>query len=187
MSTPPISSRLTELFRAYRIACNPRYADSLAGCGLKQDEPIWGFDFVEFSQDTYRPILGGDCALIVPVFDDGVLDDLVACRLADRRIATRYGAARALGEAQVDRAILRKTRLSLYSDPLRWLVNGRRGAVVLDWNQAGRLLHGVKSIGCDSAALARRVDAAMGVDRRQRLSRKNAFSNSPASRSAMPG
>ena len=187
MSTPPVSSRLTELFRAYRIACNPRYADSLAACGLKQDGPIWGFDFVEFSHLTYRPVLGGDCAVIVPVFDDGVLADLVACRITDRRIATRYGAARALGENRVDLAILRKTRLPLYSDPLRRLVNGRRGAVVLDWNQAGRLLHGVKSIGCDSAALAHRVDAAMDADRRQRLLRKNAFSNSPASRSAMPG
>jgi hypothetical protein len=187
MSTPPVSSRLTELLRAYRIARDPRYAESLAACGLKQDGPIWGFDFVEFSRLTYRPVLGGDCALIVPAFDDGVLADLVACRITDRRIATRYGAARALGENEVDRAILRKTRLPLYSDPLRWLVNDRRGAVVLDWSQTGRLLDGVKSIGCDSAALAHRVDAALGAARHQRLSRKNVLSNSPASRSAIPG
>ncbi len=159
MPTPPLPSRLRELLQAYRIACDPRYKDSLAACSLTHTGPIWGFDFVEFSRLTYQPVLGGDCALIVPVFDDGVLADLVACRIADRQIATRYGIARALGEDWIDLAVLRRTRLPLYSDPLRWLMSGRRGAVILDWSQAGFLLDGLEGITCDSPALANRVHA----------------------------
>jgi hypothetical protein len=159
MPMPRLSSRMRELLQAYRIACDPRYRDDLAACGLKQGGPIWGFDFVEFSRLIYQPAPGGDCALIVPVFDDGKLIDLVACRPTDYRIATRHGIARALGENWIDLAVLHRARLPLYSDPLRWLMNGRRGAVVLDWSQAGFLFDGLEGITCDSPALANRVHA----------------------------
>jgi hypothetical protein len=45
---------------------------------------------------------------------------------------------------------MHRARLPLYSDPLRWLMNGRRGAVVLDWSQAGFLFDGLEGITCDS-------------------------------------
>jgi hypothetical protein len=41
---------------------------------------------------------------------------------------------------------MHRARLPLYSDPLRWLMNGRRGAVVLDWSQAGFLFDGLEGI-----------------------------------------
>lgn len=151
---------MRELLQAYRVARDPRCQDALAACGLAQTGPIWGFDFVEFSGLTYQPLLGADSALIVPVFnDDGLIDDLVACRVTDRRIATRHGLARALGENWIDLAVMRRTRLRLHADPLRWLMNGRYGAVVLDWSRAGFIFDGVEEIICDSPSLANRVHA----------------------------
>ena len=159
MSSPRLSPNLRELLQAFRIARDPQLEDSLAACGLTQGGPIWGFDLVEFSHLTYQPISGGDSALIVPVFEDGRIIDLVACRISDRFTATRHGIARALGEDWIERAVLRKTRLRLHSDPVRWLVNGRYGAVVLDWSQAGFLFDGLEGIVCDSPSLANRVHA----------------------------
>ena len=156
----PLPPLLRELLHASKVAREPRLECVLATLGLAHEGPLWGFDFVEFTGSTYRPLLGGDGALIVPVFDDGLIVDLVACRVIDRRIATRHGAARALGEDWIDRAALNRSRLALFSDPLRWLMAGRRGAVVLDWRQAPLLFDGVEAIACDSPALMRRVDTA---------------------------
>jgi len=152
-----LPSLLRELLRALKVAREPKLQGVIAARGLTHDIPAWGLDFVEFTGLTYRPLLGGDGALIVPVFDEGLMVDLVACRVSDRRTATRHGIARALGENWIDRAILDRTALSLFSDPLRWLMAGRQGAVVLDWHQAPFLFDGLGEITCDSPALANRV------------------------------
>jgi hypothetical protein len=156
----PLPPLLRELLHASKVAREPRLEGVLATLGLTHEAPLWGFDFIEFTGSTYRPLLGGDGALIVPVFDDGLIVDLVACRVVDRRIATRHRAARALGEDWIDLAALNRSRLALFSDPLRWLLAGRRGAVVLDWRQAPFLFGDVDWITCDSPALADRVHAA---------------------------
>jgi hypothetical protein len=156
----PLPPLLRELLHASKVAREPRLEGVIAALGLAHEGPLWGFDFVEFTSPVYRPLLGGDGALIVPVFDDSLIVDLVACRVADRHIATRQGAARALGEDWIDLAALIRSRLALFSDPLRWLMAGRRGAVVLDWRQAPVLFDGIDRITCDSPALASRVHAA---------------------------
>jgi hypothetical protein len=156
----PLPPLLRELLHASKVAREPRLEGVLATLGLAHEGPLWGFDFVEFTGPAYRPLLGGDGALIVPVFDDGLIVDLVACRVIDRRIASRHGAARALGEDWIDRAILHRTPLALFSDPLRWLMAGRRGTVVLDWRKVSFLLNGVEAVACDSPALASRIRAA---------------------------
>jgi hypothetical protein len=156
----PLPPLLHELLHASKVAREPRLEGVIAALGLAHEGPLWGFDFVEFTGPVYRPLLGGDGALIVPAFDDGLIVELVACRVADRHIATRRGAARALGEDWIDLAVLNRSRLTLFSDPLRWLIAGRRGAVVLDWRQAPFLFDGVDRISCDSSALASRVHAA---------------------------
>jgi hypothetical protein len=155
----PLPPLLRELLHASKVAREPRLEGVIGALGLAHEGSLWGFDFVAFTESAYRPLLGGDGALIVPVFDDGLIVDLVACRVADRHIATRHGAARALGEDWIDLAALNRSRLVLFSDPLRWLMAGRRGAVVLDWHQARVLLDGVDRITCDSPALASRVHA----------------------------
>ena len=156
----PLPPLLRELLHASKVAREPRLEGVLATLGLAHEGPLWGFDFLEFTGPTYRPLLGGDGALIMPVFDDGLIVDLVACRVSDRRIATRHGAARALGEDWIDLAALNRSRLALFSDPLRWLMAGRRGAVVLDWRQAPFLFDGIDRITCDSPALVSRVHTA---------------------------
>jgi len=156
----PLPPLLRELLHASKVAREPRLEGVLATLGLTHEGPLWRFDFVDFTGPTYRPLLGGDGALIVPVFDDGLIVDLVACRVIDRRIATRHGAARALGEDWIDRAILHRTPLALFSDPLHWLMAGRHGAVVLDWRKAPFLFDGVEAVACDSPALASRVRSA---------------------------
>jgi hypothetical protein len=170
----PLPPLLCELLQASRVAHEPRLQDILAGLGLVPDGSLWGFDFVDFAAGLYDPRPGGDGALILPAFDGGIVIDLAACRIRDRHVATRYGVARALGEEAIAQAILQRTPLSLLSDPLRWLMAGRRGAVVLDWSQAPPLFDGLEEIACDSPALASRVNAAT-----RRTARLPEISHSP--------
>jgi hypothetical protein len=178
----PLPPLLHELLQALKVAREPRLQGVLAALSLAHDGypcgHAWGFDFVEFQGPVYQPLLGGAGALIVPVFDDGLIVDLAACRVSDRRIATRRGVARALGEDWIDRAVLRRTPLPLFSDPLRWLMAGRQGAVVLNWRQAPFLFDGLDAISCDSPALAARVHAAA----RQMASPPKPFSPSRCAR-----
>ncbi len=148
---------LPELMRAWRCARDPRLAAALAPFNFPAGGPIWGVGGIEISGAHYQPMPEGDGALIVSASRRLRIVDLVACRLKDRRIATRLGTAAVLGEDWLDLARREGMRLPLFSDPLRWLAAGQRGAVILDWYLVPALLDGVPAIGCDSPALARRV------------------------------
>jgi hypothetical protein len=119
---------------------------------------FWGADFIVFSGLTYEPSFEqGEAAAIMPASDEEGLIDLVACRLRDRRIATRRRNARALGEHWIEVALFHHLALPLFADPLRWLANDMRGVVILDWSQIGFVLDGLDAVVCDSPSLAKRV------------------------------
>ena len=157
---PQSSPLLGELNRATRLARDTQLQDALAACHLTTKASSWGLEYVEFHALFYEPSQqAGDAALIVPVLDDGELVDLVACRLSDRRIATRCGNARVLGGEWIDAAVEKGWLLPLHSDPCGWLCNGRRGAVIVDWSRASAILDGVEALVCTSRSLAARVHA----------------------------
>jgi hypothetical protein len=151
------SPLLRELIRADQRRRQPELQDALTACRLANKSLFWGFDAIEISGLSYEPSPAGRSAAIVPVFDDGALIDLAACRLADRRVATRRGIARALGEPSIEVAIDRRVALPLFADPLHWLTGNGAGAVILDWTQTGLLLDGIESVICASRSLAKRV------------------------------
>jgi len=157
---PAMSFLLQELIQAHQRARAPELQACLSACRMLTDGPVWGLDFIAFHALSYEPSPDdGEAALIQQSCEDGLVD-LVACRLRDRRIATRVGNARALGEDWINLAVLQGIRLPLHSDPLRWLVRGRRGAVIVDWWCAASLLDGVMAVTCDCRSLAKRVHAA---------------------------
>ena len=86
-------SLFSELLQAWRTARDPRLAGLLAELGLPAARPTWGLGHVEISGTTYQPLPAGEAALIVAASRQLRIVDLVACRLRDRRIATRLGAA----------------------------------------------------------------------------------------------
>ncbi len=152
-----------EFHQALTLARDPELQDFLTACRRVSEGPDylgrdWGIDFVEFSRAFYQPQRPhGDVALIEPVVENGELFDLVACRLKDRRTATRHGIAGALGEDWIGFCAEDGSRLTLLSDPLTWIRLKRQGAVILDWTQTEFILDGVQSILCDSRSLAQRV------------------------------
>jgi hypothetical protein len=163
---PALSPLFRELIKANQRARDPRLQDALSACRFTTDgavpAPQWGIGYVEISRLTYEPNLeSGQPALIVGAWDraERALLDLVACRLLDRRVATRRGNARAIGEEWVDRAIEHEMALPLFADPINWLAAGTIGTVIVDWSQAGFILDGVADVICRSRSLAARVHA----------------------------
>ena len=160
---PDLGSLHREFDQALDLARDPELQDFLTACRPASEGPDywgrkWGIDFVEFSRAFYQPHRpDGDVALIEPVVDSGELIDLVACRIPDRRTATRQGIARALGEDWIGFCVEDGGRLVLLSDPVSWIMLRRQGAVILDWTRTEFILDGVASVLCDSRALARRV------------------------------
>jgi hypothetical protein len=157
-------SLLHEMVCASRSVTDARMAEALIACGLDPRRHDFGVDWVTFSGIAYEPggESGGDAgeaALIVPVCEGHHIVDLVACRLRDRRLATRRNVALALGEERVAEAVDRQGRLLLFNDPLRWLASDACGAVVLDWSRAASLFDGLPEIVCETTSLARRVHA----------------------------
>lgn len=151
---------LHEMVRAARSLADARMAEALVACGLDPRRHEFGFDWVDFSGLTYDPVPhGGASALIVPVIERGEVIDLVACRLSDRRIATRCEIGSALGLDRIAAATCASGRLLLFTDPLSWLMSHYCGAVLLDWRRVPFLLDGIPEIVCESASLARRVHA----------------------------
>jgi hypothetical protein len=154
-----MSALLRELLTAHRIARTPDLATALQACGLPIDSgPAWGVAFVEPSGPHYTPREGGKPAIIVPVFDGGELIDLTATGLETRRTLTRLGIASVLGQDAIDRAKDGETYVYLFSDPIEWLRNGGRGAVVLDWSVARFALADLPAIACATEFLAARID-----------------------------
>jgi hypothetical protein len=115
-----MSPLLRELLAAHRSARLPELAAALQACGLPIDTgPIWGVAFVEIDPHHYSPVAGGKPAIIAPLFEGGVLLDLVATGLETRTTRTRYALADVPGIAceseflakQVDRAMRQPVRL----------------------------------------------------------------------------
>ena len=154
---------MTPLFREYLVsrgtARRPDLAAALQGCGLPSEG--LGVSFVEIDSHHYAPTAGGKPAIITPLFEDGVLLDLVATGLQTRTTRTRAGIATVLGQEWIDRAKDTGTAVRLFGDPIKWLRNGRRGAVVVDWRTARYVLAGVPDIACETELLAKQVERAM--------------------------
>jgi hypothetical protein len=154
---------MTPLFREYlasrRTGRRPELAAALQDCGLSAEG--FGVSFVEIDAHHYAPIAGGKAAIIVPLFVEGALLDLVATGLQTRATRTREGIATVLGQEWIDHAKATETTLRLFGDPIEWLRNGARGAVVVDWRSARHALADVPGIACETEFLAAQVERAM--------------------------
>lgn len=157
-----MSSLIRELVAAHALARLPDLHDALAACGLRPGGPVWGMAFVSVDSHHYAPSPGGKPAVIVPVFADGALVDLVACGLETRAIRTRCGAATVLGEEWLDHARETGEAVGLFPDPIEWLRNGRRGAVLLDLRAACFALADVPAVNwCGSEMHGQQIISAM--------------------------
>ena len=113
--------------------------------------PLWGFGHVVAEQDTWRPAGDdepGRAALIVPACEEGAIVDLVAQRLGDGRVFSRFGVVDVLGWDDLQIARDSGSPLLVYHDVLTWLRGGGRGTVVLDWRSAHRHLDGLATLLC---------------------------------------
>jgi hypothetical protein len=152
---------LRELILAHQTANRSDLREALSDCGLKQGGPIWGLDFVQVDTEYYQPSLEGRAAIIVPLFGDGALLDLIACSLATRSCRTRLGICTVLGREWLDQAREHDTAARLLPDPIEWLRNGRRGAVIVDWRSAPYELADLPGISVSNDLLAKRIDNAL--------------------------
>jgi hypothetical protein len=154
---------MTPLFREYlasrRTGRRPELAAALQDCGLPAEG--LGVSFVEIDGHHYAPAAGGKAAIITPLFQDGVLLDLVATSLQTRATRTRAGIATVLGQEWIDHAKETETTVRLFGDPIEWLRNARHGAVVVDWRAARHVLADVPGIACETEFLAKQVEHAM--------------------------
>jgi len=152
---------LPELIDAYRFARRRPVRKDLERAGLTfGDDYLWGLARVEVDDHFYQPVPDGRLALIVGAFEGGMLTDLVAISGATFGLRTRRGDADLLGHDVLEAARWARTPLALYESPWSWLRAGRRGVTVVNWRAVPGLLSDVAEIRCETAALARRVDAA---------------------------
>ena len=159
---PKINPLLLELVEAHRKARREDIAVQLDACGLHQHGgPIVGVEYVASDDRHWSPEPTGKPAIIVPYFEDGRLLDLVAVGLRSRACRTRAGVCTVLGGEWLDHAREHDTAARIYPDPLAWLLNGRRGAVIVDWRSARYALADVPALDCADQALANRIDKAM--------------------------
>jgi hypothetical protein len=159
---PEINPLLLEMIEAHRKARLEDLADALDACGLSQHGgPIFGVEFVASDAHYWAPEPGGKPAIILPHFEDGRLLDLVAVGLKGRTCRTRVGICTALGGEWLDHARDYDTPARIYADPLAWLLDGRRGVVIVDWRAARCVLADVPELVCTDKALAARIDKEM--------------------------
>jgi hypothetical protein len=153
--TQPKTGVVAELAGADRHRSHPDLAEVLTALGLTDVRAsAWGFDAVVPEGDTYRPAQAneqGHQAAIVPAMDDdGSMADLVAQGLNSGKMLPRLGSAILLGVDEVQSARLAERPLIVFSDALSWLRGHTRGVVVVNWQEAGRELEGVKTVLCRS-------------------------------------
>jgi hypothetical protein len=118
-----MSPLFRELLTAHRTARLPELAPALQACGLPIDgASTWGVGFVDIDSHNYATGLG------------------------TRSTRTRHGIATVLGREWLDRAKDTETAVRLFADPIGWLHNGCRGAVVIDWRAARYELGDVPAI-----------------------------------------
>lgn len=157
-----MSPLFPELLAAHKLARKHDLQDALAACGLTQTGPMWGIAFVSVDPHHYAPSPGGKPAIIVPAFVEGELIDLVATGLETRAMRTRCAVATVLGTEWLDHARETGTTPRLFPDPIEWIRNGRRGAVLLDQRAACFALADIPAVNwCGSEMQARQIDHAM--------------------------
>ena len=142
------------------------------GCGMPGSANVRHTEkgLFEFAED-------GQPAIIVPCYDGlpGLLDanperhveqliDLVAVD-ADQpdRFWLRCGKALILGSAYLDLAVEYDAPLPVYRNPITWFKSCGDGIVVLDWDWAPDLLHGLDLV-AEDLELGERLSAALRPD-----------------------
>ena len=148
----PSTGIVAELADANRHRSHPDLAEVLAALGLTDvRSPAWGFDAVVPEGNTYRPAEAteqGHQAAIVPAVEEGAVVDLVAQGLNSGRMLSRLGATTVIGADEIERARQSGEPLIVFTDGLSWLRGHARGVVVLNWQEAGRVLEGVETLLC---------------------------------------
>jgi hypothetical protein len=159
---------LRELFRASHLGRSPVMRPILDRIGLPEPHLSWGIDWVEPDGALYRPAgEGGRVAAIFAVDEDNALIDLCAVSLETRAIRRRRGLALLLGHERLDYAHRFGRPLTVFADPIDWLLGERRGVVVLDWPTAGWHLADVPALACADQALALKLHRTLGADGRR--------------------
>ena len=150
---------MRELISAQGLASSPVMAPILAQAGLDGDpRRWWGVDWVEVANGGYRPVAeGGRAAAIIGVWRHGGLLDLLATSLETRAMRRRKNLASILGEENVDVSLKSGKPLEVCVDGVSWLARGRKGVVILDWDQADCCLRDVPSFSCQTDELALRL------------------------------
>lgn len=157
-----MSPLFPELLAAHELARKPDLHAALMACNLHQaGGGIWGVDFVEVDQRHYAPVAAGKPAVITPLWEDGVLVDLIATSIGNRAMRTRRGIATVLGEEWLAHARETDTAARLFPDPIAWLQSGRAGVVIVDWKSARVTLADLPALACETDRLAVQVDTAM--------------------------
>lgn len=68
-----------------------------------------------------------------------------------------------LGVEWLEHARLHELPATVFPDPIEWLRNDRRGAVLVDWRSARYELADLPGIACSNDLLAKRIDKALRV------------------------
>ena len=124
--------------------------------------PIWGVSFVEMiDAHHYAPAAGGKPAIICPLFEDGLCSTWWPRASRRARRAPVRASPLSWGKSGSTTPRRQRPTVRLFGDPIEWLRNGRRGAVVVDWRAARHALADVPGIACETEFLAAQVERAM--------------------------
>jgi len=149
---------LTELVCASRQRFDSQLASTVDELGLNDVRaPLWGLDVVMAERDTYCPALGdepGRMAFIAPATEEGSLVDLIAQSLASGKMLSRLGMASVIGADEIEISRAHDLPLLIFVNAMSWLRGGCRGAVIVNWQEAGRSLDGVSIILCPTSIAA---------------------------------
>ena len=91
------------------------------------------------------------------MWQDGGLLDLLATSLETWAMRRRKGIASILGEENIDLSVQCRKPLEVLIDGVSWLARGRKGVVILDWDQVSYWLADVPSFSCQTDELALRL------------------------------
>jgi hypothetical protein len=154
-----------ELLRAGRLAESPVMRPILDRVGLPEPRlGHWGVDWVEPEGALYRPAAeGGRVAAIFPVDEEGQMIDLCAVSLETRAVRRRRGLGLLLGHARLEYAHRFGRPLTVFADPIDWLLGERRGVAVLDWANVDWHLADIPALACADEALALKLTRALGA------------------------
>jgi hypothetical protein len=157
-----------ELVRAGRLAESPVMRPILDRVGLPEPRlGHWGIDWVEPGADgtLYRPAdEGGRVAAIFPVDYEHTLVDLCAVSLETRAIRVRRGLCDLLGYDRLESAHQFGKPITVFADPIEWLLGEKRGVVVLNWARVAWDLLDVPALACADEALALELHRALSCE-----------------------